>query len=248
MLQGDGGEIRSGGSFAAERARASMTRGALGGCRVRTSDIEYHAEGRRFVGYLAVDETRMGRRPGVLLAPEGLGLGDLWQVLRPRLAELGYVALAMDYYGDGALLEMGDIMPRIQALTADPPPIRRIAAAALDTLKSQAETDASRLAAIGYCFWWNNRSRTRALAPSWPRRWRSTRARTARPAEPRQVKAKILAQIGSEDPIVQVEARLAFEREMTAARADWRLQPLRRRRPFFHQPRRRPPWAPRLRL
>jgi dienelactone hydrolase len=191
---------------------------------MKTTDIEYRVADKRFVGYLAVDETRSGRRPGVLLAPEGLGLGDLCKAFARKLADLGYVAFAMDYYGDGQLAEMAQIMERIGALTADPPQIRVIAKAALDVLASQPETDPARLAAIGYCF-----GGTTALELA--RSGADLAAvvgfhsglGTTRPAEPGAVKARILAQIGADDPVVPPEARVVFEREMTAADADWRL-------------------------
>ena len=80
---------------------------------MKTEDIEYHADGARLVGYLAVDDSKPGKRPGVLVAPEGGGLVDLTKSIARRLAEAGYAAFAMDYYGDGKpLSDMNDVMPR----------------------------------------------------------------------------------------------------------------------------------------
>ena len=61
---------------------------------MRTEDIEYHADGARLVGYLAVDDTRPGKRPGVLIAPEGGGLVDLTKSIARRLAEAGFTVEA----------------------------------------------------------------------------------------------------------------------------------------------------------
>ena len=91
---------------------------------MQTQDIDYHADGARLVGTLIVDETRAGRRPGVLVAPEGLGLSDHTRNIARKLAEAGYVAFAMDYYGDGATLDMADVMPRLGAFMAAPEKIR----------------------------------------------------------------------------------------------------------------------------
>ena len=97
---------------------------------MHTQDIEYHADGARLVGRLFVDETRTGRRPGVLVAPEGLGLSEHTYAIAQRLAEAGYVAFAMDYYGDGGTLGMDEIMPKIGAFMAAPETIRARAAEA----------------------------------------------------------------------------------------------------------------------
>src|SRR4030081_1524654 len=51
-------------------------------------------------GYLAADESAAGRRPGVLVFHEGPGLGEFAMARAKMLAELGYVALAADMFGD----------------------------------------------------------------------------------------------------------------------------------------------------
>src|SRR5207253_8242345 len=92
-------------------------------------------------------------RPGVLLAPEGPGRGELVMSFARKLAEAGYVAFAMDYHGEGEVLtEFEELMKRIGGFMADPAGIRAIAAEALSVLVGRPETDASRIAAIGYCF------------------------------------------------------------------------------------------------
>ncbi|HZZ32735.1 MAG TPA: dienelactone hydrolase family protein [Phenylobacterium sp.] len=192
---------------------------------MRVEDIEYHADGARLVGYLAVDETRTGKRPGVLIAPEGGGLVDLTKAIARRLAELGYVAFAMDYYGDGKpLADRNEVMPRINAFMAEPLTIRARAAAALAVLARQPECDPGRLAATGYCF-----GGTTVLELA--RSGADLKAvvgfhsglGTTRPAEPRAVRAKILTCIGARDPIIPAEQRQAFEAEMTAASVDWQM-------------------------
>src|SRR5258706_9340933 len=107
----------------------------------------------RYGGYVVVDETRPGRRPGVLLGPEGRGRCELVKSFARKLAEAGYGAFAMDYHGDGEVLtNFDELMKRIGGFMADPAGIRAIAAEALSVLVGRPETDASRVAAIGYCF------------------------------------------------------------------------------------------------
>ena len=192
---------------------------------MKTLDIEYHADGARLVGYLAVDDAVAGKRPGVLVAPEGGGLVDLTKSIARRLAEAGYVAFAMDYYGDGQLLaDMSQAMPKIMAFMADPTGIRARATAALAVLAAQPETDPARLAATGYCF-----GGTTVLELA--RSGADLRAvvgfhsglGTARPQDAANIKAKILTCIGALDPIIPPEQRAAFEAEMTEVGVDWRM-------------------------
>jgi dienelactone hydrolase len=192
---------------------------------MQTTDIEYHAAGQRFVGYLAVDEGRAGKRPGVLVCHEGGGLADLTKSIARRLADLGYVAFAMDYHGDGKpMTDMAQVMPRLGALLAPPAPIREIATTALKVLRDQPQTDTTRLAAIGYCFGGTTvlelaRMGTELKAVVG---FHSGLA-TTQPAEPGAVKAIVLTQIGVDDPIITADDRVAFEKEMAAAGADWRM-------------------------
>ncbi|MFI4965332.1 MAG: dienelactone hydrolase family protein [Caulobacterales bacterium] len=192
---------------------------------MKTQDIEYHADGARLVGYLAVDDSRSGKRPGVLVAPEGGGLVDLTKSIARRLAQAGYAAFAMDYYGDGKPLDdMNQVMPRITAFMAEPSTIRSRATAALAVLAARPECDAGRLAAIGYCF-----GGTTVLELA--RSGADLKAvvgfhaglGTTRPAEPKGIRARVLACIGARDPIVPAEQRQAFEREMSDAIVDWQI-------------------------
>jgi dienelactone hydrolase len=192
---------------------------------MKTEDIEYHADGARLVGTLFVDDTKAGKRPGVLVAPEGGGLVDLTKSIAKRLAEAGYVAFAMDYYGDGKpLADFAEVMPRIGAFMAEPSTIRARAAGALAVLAAQPETDSGKLAAIGYCF-----GGTTVLELA--RSGADLKAvvgfhsglQTTRPAEPGVVKAKVLTCIGHLDPIIPPDQRLAFEKEMNDAGVDWRM-------------------------
>ncbi len=193
---------------------------------MRTEDIEYRADGVRMVGQYVVDDSRSGRRAGVLVCHEGPGLTDHTKKIATRLAGLGYAAFAMDYHGDGKpLADPSQTMARLQPWMADPTGIRTRALAALDVLKAQNEVDPARLAAIGYCF-----GGTTSLEIA--RSGADVKAvvgfhsglATARPQDAVNIKARVLVCIGADDPIIPPEQRLAFEKEMKSAGIDWRLQ------------------------
>jgi dienelactone hydrolase len=192
---------------------------------MHTESIEYHADDARRVGYLAVDRQRPGKRPGVLIAHEASGVSEIVKKRTRRLAALGYVAFALDYVGDGVVLQnMNDSRAVVTKFMEAPDRIRAIGRASLDVLRAQPEVDPTKLAAIGYCY---GGTAVLELARSGAEvsctvGFHSGLA-TNRPDDAHQIKGKVLVCIGAEDPLVPPEQRLAFEREMRAGKVDWRL-------------------------
>ena len=67
---------------------------------MHTNDIDYRDGTVTCRGFVAYDDTASGKRPGVLVFHEGLGLGEHIIERARRVAKLGYVALAADMFGD----------------------------------------------------------------------------------------------------------------------------------------------------
>ena len=88
---------------------------------MQTQELEYQAEGVRRVGYLALPDGT-DRRPGVLVCHEGPGIDDHAKGRARRLAdELGYVAFALDYIGNGERLsDLQQTIGRLGPLMKDP--------------------------------------------------------------------------------------------------------------------------------
>ena len=187
-------------------------------------DIEYFSDDQRFVGQLAVDDSRDGARPAVLVSHEGGGLDDHAKNVARRLAELGYTAFALDYFGDGKPPPPDERMERFTRLAGDPSSIRRVGGAGLEVLLASNYTDASRVAAIGFCF-----GGTMSLELA--RSGADLKAvvgfhsglSTNEPAGPSAIKGSVLVCIGADDPWIPPEQRVAFEEEMRGAGADWRM-------------------------
>ncbi len=188
------------------------------------ADIEYSCRGLRLVGQIAVDESRDGTRPAVLVSHEGFGLGDHAKNSARKLAELGYVAFALDYYGDGKPLPPDEVMARFSELAGDPLRTRAIGQAGLDVLLSSEFTDASNVAAIGYCF-------GGTLSLELARGGADLKAvvgfhsglATSRPEDAANIRGSVLVCIGADDPMIPPQQRLAFEDEMRAGGVDWRM-------------------------
>jgi len=191
---------------------------------VHIEDVEYDHDGNRMVGQLAVDESRTGTRPAVLVAHDANGLADHPKETARRLAELGYVALAIDYYGGGAALPADEVGPRLTTLMDDPSETRALARSGLHALLASEYADPSRVAAIGYCFGGTlSLELARSGADLAAVVGFHSGLATTRPEDAANITGKVLVCIGADDSIIPPEQRAAFEEEMRAAGVDWQM-------------------------
>lgn len=200
-----------------------MTTGANAAATTAT-EIEYEADGRTMIGRLAVPAGE-GRHPAVLLAHEGPGLDDHQRSRADQLAELGYVAFALDYQGGGRpMTDRQAMMARLDGLWHDPERTRGLARAGLDILLAQPRVDTARVAAIGYCFGGHLALElARAGADLAAVVGFHPRLATPRPQDAGNITGKVLVCVGTADPLITVGERLVFEEQMTAAGVDWRM-------------------------
>jgi dienelactone hydrolase len=184
--------------------------------------ISYEVDGKSFLGYTA-DGSRGGHVPGILIAHEGGGLTDHTKQRALMLAELGYVAFAMDMFGESTTsLEQAKSI--VQSLRANWPVLRQRGNAALQLLKSLPHVDASRIAAIGFCF---GGTMVLELARSGADLrcvvgFHAGLAALA-PPEVSALKCKVLVCQGADDPVIDAEQRDTFAAEMSKAKADWQM-------------------------
>ncbi len=115
--------------------------------------LTYKEGGEQFKSYLVFDDSYSGKRPGVLVFPEWWGLNDYAKMRADQLAALGYVALAVDIYGDAK----NTTDPKVAGQWAGnfrshPELMRTNSQAAYRMLAEQPLVDVHNLAAVGYCF------------------------------------------------------------------------------------------------
>ena len=75
---------------------------------ILTETVVYEHDGTTLEGYLAEDSAARGQRPVVLVIHQWMGLSDNERMRAEMLAEMGYVALAADVYGQGIRPENTD--------------------------------------------------------------------------------------------------------------------------------------------
>lgn len=114
--------------------------------------VEYEVDGIVFEGFLAWDDAQNGKRPGVLVSHTIRGRTPFEEDKARDLAEIGYVALALDVYGKDQIGHEERGRANMDALKADRPGLQSRLLASLQALALQPEVDADSLGAIGFCF------------------------------------------------------------------------------------------------
>ena len=187
-------------------------------------NVAYQQDDTVLQGYLAYDSALKGSRPGVLVVHEWWGLNDYAKMRARQLAEMGYVALAADMYGDGWVTQDPQEAARRAGSLKGTPLMRKRARAGLKALARQKLVDPKRLAAIGFCF---GGTTVLELAFSGADLAGVVSFHggliPARPGDLKNIKAKISVLHGADDPHVQAEDIAAFQEALRQAGADWQM-------------------------
>lgn len=187
---------------------------------VATKTVEYEYEGTKLKGFVAYDDAAKDKRPGVLVVHEWWGLDDYAKDRCKQLAALGYIAFAPDMYGEGkTVTEREHAMKMATAVRGDVKAWRGRAQAGLKQLAAQPNVDATKLAAIGYCF---GGSTCLQLAYSGADLKAVATFHAALPAptpeEAKAVKAKLYVAHGADDPFIPKEAIEKFRAALDGAK------------------------------
>jgi len=192
---------------------------------IQTRLVEYHDEESVLEGMLVWDDAVSGPRPGVLVSHAWSGRSDYEEGKARRLAELGYVAFALDLYGKGVRgSSVEENSALMQPFLDDRAMLQRRLLLAVDTLRQQDEVDAAKVAAVGFCFG--------GLCVLDIARFGAALAGVVSfhgllgapgNATDRPINAKILVLHGWDDPMAPPEAVLELTRELSERQADWQL-------------------------
>jgi dienelactone hydrolase len=192
---------------------------------IQTKSIEYTEGGVTLEGYLAYDDSLPGKRPGVLVVHQWLGLTHYEKHRAEMLAQLGYVAFCADIYGKDQrpknVSEAGALATKFKT---DRTLLRARANAGLDVLRQQPNVDPQKLAAIGYCF---GGTTVIELARSGADLGGVVSFHggldSPTPADGKNIKCKVLALAGADDPFQKPDDLAAFESEMRDNKVDWQI-------------------------
>ena len=193
--------------------------------QIHTETIEYKQGDAVLAGYLAYDASSKGPRPGVLIVHQWKGLTDYEKKRAEMLAKLGYNVFALDIYGKGIRPQSSqEAGAQAGKYKSNRDLLRARAQAGLAGLQKHERTDPKRVAAIGYCF---GGTAVIELARSGADIAGVVSFHggldSPHPEDGRNIKCKVLALQGADDPFVPAKDLAAFESEMRQAKVDWEL-------------------------
>jgi len=192
---------------------------------VKTEPVEYKDGDTVLEGYLAYDDVSTAKRPGIIVVHAWWGLGNQSKRTVERLAELGYVGFAVDMYGKGVLATTREEAMKLSGpFRENRAMMRTRVKAGLDVLRKNPLVDTTKLAALGYCFGGTTvLELARSGEPIQGVVSFHGGLSTPNPDDAKNIKAKVLAMHGADDPAVPQTEVLAFQEEMRKAQVDWQM-------------------------
>ena len=191
---------------------------------IEKHEIAYSTDSTTMNGYVAYKNNLTEKKPGILVVHEWWGHNDYARKRADMLAELGYVALAVDMYGDGKQAShpadaggfAGAVMGNFEEAKAR-------FAKAIETLKATPNVDTTKIAAIGYCF---GGSVALAMANSGfdLDAVAAFHSGLQLPVNPQEgmVKGKVLICNGSDDPFIPIEQVTSYKSLLDGAGVDYK--------------------------
>jgi len=189
---------------------------------LKEENVTYTDNGVTMDGYVVYDGNKEGKRPAVLVVPEWWGLVDYPKMRARKLAELGYIAMAIDMYGNGKVADNPDdagkaAAPFYQNLKMT----KSRFDAALAKLKTYSQVDTNNIAAIGYCFGGGVVLNVARLGEDLKGVVSFHGTLIGAPANKNLLKAKILVCHGMADQFVKPEDVEKFTKQMDSIGADY---------------------------
>ena len=194
---------------------------------ITVESLVYEVAGTAFESRLVFDADIKSPRPGLVMAPNWMGVSEGAERIAQAVASQGYVVLVVDLYGQAVRPQDGDgALAAMMPLKNDRALLRARMQAALAQLSEQglAAVDKDKLASFGFCF-------GGCCALELARDGAPLKAAvsfhgtldTPNPADANNIKGAVLVMHGDADPLVPKEQLPAFVEEMNAAKVDWQL-------------------------
>ena len=193
--------------------------------KITLTKLEYKSGEKTFEGVLAMDTALKGKKPGVVVFHNWMGITAETESKIVELAKLGYVAFAADVYGKGSrpkdMKEAGEFAT---ALKNDRKLLRERANLALSELEKNQHVDAKKLFATGYCFGGTTALElARSGAPLLGTVSFHGGLSTPNPADAKNIKGQVEVYHGALDPYVSADEVAAFKKEMDDSKVTYQM-------------------------
>jgi dienelactone hydrolase len=193
--------------------------------KMHKEEIVYRHGDTELKSYLFWDDAFVGKRGGILVMPERWGMSDYITLRAEMLAESGYVALAVDLYGEARVTRNDDeAIEWKEALAKDVAAWHERMKLAFDKLLLDENVDSEKIAAIGY-----------SLGGTSVLHMASSGASidgvvnvhgelpTTTSTEAGNIQSRILLLLGADDPYVSKEQALKVTNLYSKADIDWEM-------------------------
>jgi dienelactone hydrolase len=191
--------------------------------------LEWQVDGQIFSGYLVYDDADQHRRPGLVMAPDWMGVTPATVERAKTLASNRYVILLADYYGKSVRPKDNAEAARLAAplREGDRAALRARIRAAVAALKAQAgrvPLDVGKIGAFGFCLGGTTvlelvRAGDKLAGVVTLHGDLSANRRAA----PGSARTPVLILNGAADKSVTAQDIAAFQHEMNQAGADWQF-------------------------
>lgn len=138
---------------APQKANSHTSAGLTENKGIVTQTLSYTNNGKAYKSFLAFDESKKGELPVVFIIPEWWGMNDYVKRRAEQLAGLGYMAVAIDMYGDGKVVDnLDDAGKLAKPFYGNADLAKQSFEAALKQVQNIQKANKTKMAAIGYCF------------------------------------------------------------------------------------------------
>lgn len=120
---------------------------------IQTQQLIYSDKQQSYEGLIAYDDTIKGKRPVVLVSHTWVGQSDFEEDKAKELAKLGYLAFAIDVFGQGRRAkDANEAEALMNEMLEDRQELLNRLLLAVDTIKENEMADVKKIGAIGFCF------------------------------------------------------------------------------------------------
>ena len=190
--------------------------------KLKEEVVNYKVDSLNMNSFVVYDENIEGKRPAVLVVHEWWGLNEYAKRRARQLAEMGYIAMAVDMYGNGQMgNDPGAASKLAMPFYQNPQMAKTNFEAALNKLKTFSQVDQGKIAGIGYCFGGGVLLNLARMGEELNGVVSFHGGLVGTPADKNLLKAKILVCQGDSDSFVPPAEVVKFKKQMDSIGADY---------------------------
>lgn len=120
---------------------------------IKEDKLNYKIDGTEYFNYVYYDASNNEKRPAIIVVDEWWGLTDYGKKKAQNLANLGYISMVVDMYGNEKTVEDPQNAGKLASVIYKEPSLaKKRLDVAIEHLKKYPQTEDSKIGAIGYCF------------------------------------------------------------------------------------------------